>query len=44
MNDTRNYGTNEAAKNKRMCQRLCQEELGKRVYLDQRTAMRDGLK
>ena len=44
MNDTRNYGTNGAAKHKRMCKKLCQEELGKRVYLDQRATMRDGLK
>ena len=44
MNKTRNYGTNGADKHKRICQRLCQDELGKRVYLDQRAAMRDGLK
>ena len=44
MNNTRNYGTNGADKHKRICQRLCQEELGKRVYLDQRAAMRAGLK
>ena len=44
MNNTRNYGTNGADKHKRTCQRLCQEELGKRMYLYQRAAMRDGLK
>ena len=36
MNNTRNH--------ERFCQQLCQEELGKRVYLNQRAAMRDGLK
>ena len=44
MNNTRNYGTNGADKHKIICQRLCQEELVKRVYLDQRAVMRDGLK
>ena len=44
MSNTRNYGANGADKHKRICQQLCQEELGKRVYLDQRVAMRDGLK
>ena len=44
MSNTRNYGANGGDKHKRMCQRLCQEEIGKRVYLDQRAAMRGGLK
>ena len=42
MNNTRNYSANKADKHKRMCQKLCQEKLGERVYLDQR--MRAGLK
>ena len=29
MNNTRNYGTNGADKHKRICQQLCQQELGK---------------
>ena len=44
MNNTRNYGTNKADKHKNICQRLCQEETGKQVCLDQRTAMRECLK
>ena len=43
MNDTPNYAANGADKHKIMCQKLCQEELGKRVYLDQCAAMRVGL-
>ena len=31
MGNTHNYGTNRADKHKIICQRLCQEELGKRV-------------
>ena len=42
MNDTRDYAVNGADKHKRMCQKLCQEELGKRVYLDQCVAIRAG--
>ena len=44
MNDTRDYAVNGADKHKRMCQKLCQEKLGKRVCLDQRAAVRAGLK
>ena len=40
----RKYGTNGADKHKRICQQLCQEELGEQVYLDQRAVMRAGLK
>ena len=43
LNDIRDWGANGASKHKRMCQRLCQSELGERVYLDQRAAMRAGL-
>ena len=35
MNDTHNWGANEANKHKRTCQKLCQWELGGRVFLDQ---------
>ena len=41
--NTRNYDANRANKHKRMCQKLCQKELGERVYLDQRTTMCAGL-
>ena len=44
MNDTRNWGVNGANKHKKMYQKLCQKKLGERVYLNQRAAMRAGLK
>ena len=44
MDNARNYGTNGANKHKRICQQVCQEEFGERVYLNQRAAMHAGLK
>ena len=44
MDNTRNYGTNGADKHKKNCQQLCKEEFVERVYLNQRVAMRAGLK
>ena len=44
MGNTRNCDTNGSDKHKRICQQLCQGEFRERVYLDQRVAMRAGLK
>ena len=41
--DVRNWGTNGRVKYKQICQKICQGEFGKRVYLNQRNAMRAGL-
>ena len=43
VDDVRNWGANGANKHKTMCQKICQSELGERVFLDQRAAMRAGL-
>jgi len=43
VDDVRNWGANGANKHKAMCQKICQSELGERVFLDQRAAMRAGL-
>ena len=42
VDDIRNWGANGANKHRAMCQKVCQSELGERVFLDQRTAMRAG--